>query len=198
VDDGTNSTSYTNAALADGDVVTCVLTSNATPCASGNPATSNTVTMTVRPGVPADMTITGVSPVCQSQTSVTYSVPFDASVTNYVWTFDAGLGVTPTSATNLRTITVDFSPISVTGNVTVKATNVCGDKTSSALSITVNPSLPVSVSIGASANPICAGTLVTFTAAPTNGGTTPAFQWKLNGSDVGTNSTTYTNAALSR
>jgi hypothetical protein len=48
------------------------------------------------------------------------------------------------------------------------------------------------VIIDASANPACSGEMVTFTATPTNEGTSPAYQWKVNNSNVGTNSATYT------
>jgi uncharacterized protein (TIGR02145 family) len=56
----------------------------------------------------------------------------------------------------------------------------------------VNANLPAGISIAASTNPFCPGNSVTFTATPVNGGTTPAYQWKVNGANAGTNNTTYT------
>ncbi|MBP6686531.1 MAG: hypothetical protein KA160_01630, partial [Lacibacter sp.] len=102
---GTNSNTYTNAALVNGDIITVVMTSSLA-CASPTTATSNAIVMAV--------TATVVS----------------------------------------------------------------------AVSIAANPG-----------NTICIGTSVTFTATPTNGGT-PSYQWKLNGANVGTNSSTYTSTTL--
>jgi hypothetical protein len=48
VNTGTNSATYTNSVWVNGDQISCVMTSNST-CILGNPATSNTVTMTVTP-----------------------------------------------------------------------------------------------------------------------------------------------------
>jgi hypothetical protein len=64
--------------------------------------------------------------------------------------------------------------------------------TSNAIIMVVNPNLPVSITITASANPVCQGSMVTFTGAPVNGAPIPSFQWQVNGINVGTNSSTYT------
>lgn len=67
----------------------------------------------------------------------------------------------------------------------------------STVDVTVKPSLPVGVSITVSENPVYKNTSVTFTATPTNGGTSPTYQWCVNGSPIGgATGTTYTTSTL--
>jgi hypothetical protein len=61
---------------------------------------------------------------------------------------------------------------------------------------TVTTYLPPTISITASNSTICAGSSATFTATATNGGISPTYQWKKNGLNVGTNSTSYTTNTL--
>ncbi|MCI9844383.1 T9SS sorting signal type C domain-containing protein [Flavobacterium pectinovorum] len=78
-------------------------------------------------------------------------------------------------------------------------TTGCVSSSRTPVAVTVNPNLPASVSIAASpTGAICSGTSVTFTATPTNQGTAPTYQWRVNGSNVGTNSSvsTFTTTTL--
>ena len=87
-------------------------------------------------------------------------------------------------------------PVRLIKDSALENSNFCSETvTSNAINITVLPS--ASVTITSNQSSICAGTPVTFTASPTNGGTNPIYQWKLNGNNVGTNSNTYTNSNLS-
>jgi hypothetical protein len=67
--------------------------------------------------------------------------------------------------------------------------------TSNAITTTVSPIVAPSVNI-AGTNSICSGSNITFTATPTYGGTTPSYQWQVNGSNVGSNSSTYSTTSL--
>ena len=58
---------------------------------------------------------------------------------------------------------------------------------SNQVSMSVSQSLPLSLAISASSNPICLGSQATFTAIPLNGGSAPVYQWKVNGSNSGSN-----------
>lgn len=64
----------------------------------------------------------------------------------------------------------------------------------SVCSFAATPSVSIAVTSGT--NPTAAGTPVTFTATPVNGGTAQ-YQWKVNGGNAGTNSAQFTPATLS-
>jgi subtilisin family serine protease len=106
----------------------------------GNGSTS-TYAVTVN-SLPASAgIITGTATVCQGQNSVTYTVPTIANATSYVWTLPSGA----TGASTTNSITVNYGTSAVSGNITVKGTNSCGNGATSTYAVTVNnkPITPV-------------------------------------------------------
>ncbi|MEI6900651.1 MAG: PKD-like domain-containing protein, partial [Bacteroidota bacterium] len=83
---------------------------------------------------------------------------------------DSGLVINQTLVNHLAT------PGIVTYHITPKVGSCAGSSVD--FVVTVNPGDSAKVSITASANNICAGTPVLFTASPANPGTTPIYQWK--------------------
>ena len=221
---------------SNGDIVTCVLTSSAL-LVSGNPATSNTITMTVSPWPQLQMTGMGV-PVTDTHDGIddagaidlfTSTGSVNVSFTNFIDLQAA----TPSNLVKLRRELVSSNNITVvswsdatypltdyssrsswnrifslintasTGtsvvrfrvwldsnnNNVVDGSECAGDWI--VYTVTLNPNVPVSVSITADANPACVGNTVAFTANPTNGGTTPSYQWKVNGGNIGADGPSY-------
>lgn len=149
----------------------------------------------INPGVSPTATISVVpsGPVCAG-TQVTFSSNVSLAGT-YQWQVD---GVDQPGEINPTFVT---SGLTNGQQVTLKFTAngvVCGNPQviSSPIVMVVNPIVIPGVIIAANpAGTLCPGQNVTFTANPTNGGTTPGYQWQINGAgNFGSNSTFTTNS----
>lgn len=194
---GTNSPTYSNSSLLTDDVITCEVLSNAF-CATNTKDTADTIKMVVNPVFNPSVTTT-ISPndtICAG-TSVTFTATaVDAGTAPmYKWMVN-GVSV----ASNTATYTTDTLKNDDVVTCEITSSEVCVTKskdTSSAIKVTVNSWVTPSVVTTVAPNDtVCAGTQVTFTAAATNGGNTPVYQWMVNGSLVGTSSNTYSVSTL--
>ncbi|MFZ4399874.1 MAG: T9SS type A sorting domain-containing protein [Bacteroidales bacterium] len=131
---GANGTSSTNSITV--NYGTSAVSGNITvkgnnACGAG---VSTTLAITVIP-LPANAgTISGLTVVCLGQNAVNYNVPAITNATSYSWTLPNG--ASGTSSTN--SITVNYGTSAVSGNITVKGINLCGEGDSSILVITVS------------------------------------------------------------
>ena len=177
-----------------GTTVRCLLISNAT-CASPDSLYSNTLTVTTLAPQPESISIsTPDTNVCSGE-----NIVFTSSSTNggNNPTYDWYVNGTSTGTSSTYTLSNIQSNSAVYCIMTSSVSCVSGSPASSNIvDIHIQVSAVASVSISASADTICAGTPVTFTANPGNGGSSPAYSWLLNGNTVGSNVSTYTNSHL--
>ena len=140
---------------------------------SGNGGCSKTselkVQVTPRPS--AALAITGPITVCKGAVNQVYSVALIPNATSYEWTLPTGAVIT--NGLHSNSITVSFNSTAVSGDITVKGVNSCGDGSTSVLPVTLI-ALP-SLSTTLTPTAICSGTSFRYDPSSTDTGTT--FSW---------------------
>jgi len=122
----------------------------AEPGCSQGPQMSFTITINPLPAIPSN--INGSSTVCQGQNNVSYLVNSIVNATSYTWNFSSsGASIQGTS----NNVSVNFSNIATSGNLTVRGQNACGQGPVSAIFPIVVNALPIATA-GANAT-ICQG-----------------------------------------
>ncbi|MDX5326198.1 MAG: PKD domain-containing protein, partial [Bacteroidota bacterium] len=192
---GSNSPIFSTNTLSNNDVVTVILTSNAT-CASPVTATSQGITISVgSPVTPGVSILASSNSICAGQ-----SVTFTATPSNggsnpsYQWKVNGGnVGTNSASYSSSSLSNGDVVSVVMTSSESCVTSSTAG---SNSISMNVSAPLTPGVTIGASSTNICVGQTVNFTASPVNGGSNPIYQWKVNGVNVGTNSPGYSSSNL--
>jgi uncharacterized protein (TIGR02145 family) len=156
----------------------------------GDAGDSAALSVTVsQAAVPA---LTGPDTTCAGPGKV-YST--DPGKTNYQWSTSPGGVVTSGGSTNIATVSWNAPGIQQVF-VIYTDTNGCQAPAPTQYNVLVNADSVVIVSISASLNNVCSGTPVIFTATSLHGGTSPSYQWKVNGTNSGTNSSVFTYTPL--
>lgn len=177
----TNATGYTWSVSGGGTIASGQGTSSATIDWTGTPgnytvsvtatnncgtSTASTLNVTITPGAPAQPgNITGNGSVCPGVEP--YSIGSVANATGYTWTLSGGGTIATGQGSN--SITVNWTTSGGPYQVSVIATNACGNSTAQTINVTVQPS-PSAPSIITSGDTICEGESATITATGSTGG----------------------------
>ncbi|PKP50733.1 MAG: hypothetical protein CVT94_00905 [Bacteroidetes bacterium HGW-Bacteroidetes-11] len=113
-------------------------------CGNGPVSADFPVNVNPLPGDPG--IIIGPDVLCQNTSGAIYTINPVTNATSYQWTVPAGATIVSGIGTN--SITVDYSTLAVSGNITVIPSNGCGNGNISSLNISINP-IPVAPVISA-------------------------------------------------
>lgn len=192
----TGSSAVYTGVFNDGDQIYCMLTSSLS-CASGNPATSSTLTMTENSSLPVSVSISGSNSICENAGATYTAAGVNSGATpDYEWLINGVSAQSGTASTFSTTALNDGDVISciLTSSVSCSTGNPAA---SNNITVDVQASLPVSVVLSGNTS-ICDGETVTITANGTNPGLSPNYQWFVGGTSVQNGaSETYTSSSLS-
>jgi PKD repeat protein len=169
--------------------------------AVGSASLLQTNYITVNPTVVPSVSITqsgGLNPICSGAVATyTASHTNGGSAPNYQWKVN---GIN--SGNNSPTFSTSALPNNAQVSLVMTSNQLCAlpnTVSTTPITMTVNSSAAATVSAGITngGNPSCMGSLITFTATPGNGGSSPSYQWKINNLLVGGTGSTFTTNSLS-
>jgi hypothetical protein len=160
---------------------TVIASDNASGCTSTMPSTASIVVNTL----PTTFTVVGGGNYCAGGAGVHIGLSGSSTGVNY--TLYKGFStVIIKSGTGSP---IDFGAQTGAGTYKVIATNAttgCQAEMTGTTTVVVNPVTTPSIVIStATGDTVCEGTIVSFTATATNGGSAPAYQWTVNGATAG-------------
>jgi gliding motility-associated-like protein len=135
-----------------------------------------------------------ISPICSgTKETFTATSANEGTAPLYQWQLNGiNVGANNTTYTNSSLANGDTIRCIITSN----AICTTGVDTSHSIVMQVNPVITPSTTITTPSTTICSGNQVTFTAIPTNGGTSPLYQWQLNGINIDANSNSFVSNTL--
>lgn len=180
---GNNSSTFSSAALNDGDVVACnIMVDPSFTCAAASIAASNKITTAFIAKQPPGITIApNVDSLCAGQ-----AVTFTATATNagnnpqYQWTL-SGQNTGNGTSSFVYPVPTEGDILSCT--ITADPQFVCAPPstaTATPIAIHVKQQPPPSATITSQGNDVCAGNTIVFTATAANTGSAPTYQWMIN------------------
>lgn len=177
--------------FADGDVISCEMVSSSN-CASNTLAFSNEVVLQLGGSFTTNITLDAPNPFCIGSGDIEFTAIVDNPAPNPMFTWDINGTQSITTPNNQIALPVDDGDL-----VTVTYTADFGDcytagDTVDMLAMEGQSIVPLSVVLVVDDDEICSGESITFTPIPENGGSSPEYQWFVNGIPFGGNMDTYT------
>jgi gliding motility-associated-like protein len=191
---GTDTIVYTNSTLQNGDTVRCVMTYS-NDCYTDS-VISNNIIIVLQAGIVPSVSIdSSAGNVCGTNPITFTATPVNGGANPaYQWQLNGvNTGTNSASYTDNTPVIGDIVNCIMTSDAGC-VTNAIAY--SDSITIVYKPPVSSSIIITADKNNFCYGDTASFTAAITNGGTAPDYQWKINGTDAGGNSAIFSTDSL--
>lgn len=185
---GSNTQTF-NYIPSNGDQVQLVLTSSLS-CTNDNPASSNIHSPVVLPVVEASVAIQPTeTSVCAGTVVQFTALPVNGGTNPvFAWTVNGSVAGNNSSVFSYTPANNAVIGLSMTSTAACVVENPVS---ANPVSLTVTPTVVVTITATPDANPVCSGTTVHFSTYSNNGGSSPVYQWRVNGNPTGTGGSSF-------